>query len=237
MLQRVSSKTSASTVSFYDWFQVETEDNLFRQTWRSSCIGGSSYSVMIRELFLSCFELPVNYVHVSGIAGGVVSQPFFQQHFGLTNPDGSKNVKRTNDVSSIVVSVLQGGAFFGALGSAPISGASRLSSSSTSTYQIITGKFGRKWTLVAFTAIFSVGAILTTVANEPHNGLALIYAGRVISGFGIGGISAVAPAFVSECSPKDVRGRITGLFQIMVRHIALSFLSCSDLCRRLPSVS
>lgn len=53
-----------------------------------------------------------------------MSQPFFQQHFGLTNPDGSKNVKRTNNVSSIVVSVLQGGAFFGALGSAPISGAS-----------------------------------------------------------------------------------------------------------------
>ncbi|KAG6843055.1 hypothetical protein H0H93_002429, partial [Arthromyces matolae] len=51
---------------------------------------------------------------------------------------------------------------------------------------------------------------------DKHNGLALIYAGRVISGFGIGGLSAVAPAFVSECSPKEVRGRITGLFQIMV---------------------
>ncbi|KAF9457604.1 general substrate transporter [Collybia nuda] len=135
----------------------------------------------------------------TGIAGGVVSQPYFQQHFGLTNADGTKNVKRTNEVSSIVVSVLQGGAFFGALGSAPVS-----------------GKYGRKWTLVAFTAIFTVGAILTTVANDPHNGLELIYAGRVISGFGIGGISAVAPAFVSECSPKEVRGRITGLFQIMV---------------------
>jgi MFS family permease len=47
-------------------------------------------------------------------------------------------------------------------------------------------------------------------------GLGYIYAGRVISGLGIGGISAVAPAFVSECSPKAVRGRITGLFQIMV---------------------
>ena len=47
-------------------------------------------------------------------------------------------------------------------------------------------------------------------------GLNYIYAGRVVSGFGIGGISAVAPAYVSECSPKDVRGRITGLFQIMV---------------------
>jgi MFS family permease len=58
--------------------------------------------------------------------------------------------------------------------------------------------------------------ILTTVATSPTHGLKLIYAGRVISGFGIGGISAVAPAFVSECSPKEVRGRITGIFQIMV---------------------
>ncbi|KAG6831039.1 hypothetical protein H0H87_006347 [Tephrocybe sp. NHM501043] len=135
----------------------------------------------------------------TGIAGGVVSQKYFQQEFGLLNADGTKNVKRTNEVSSNVVSVLQAGAFFGALGSAPVS-----------------SKIGRKWTLVAFTLVFSVGAILTTVAKDKTNGLALIYAGRVISGFGVGGISAVAPAFVSECAPKEVRGRITGLFQIMV---------------------
>ena len=58
--------------------------------------------------------------------------------------------------------------------------------------------------------------ILTTVASG-SNGLAEIYAGRVISGVGIGGISAVAPAYISECAPKNERGRITGLFQIMVR--------------------
>ncbi|KAJ7597770.1 sugar transporter [Mycena floridula] len=135
----------------------------------------------------------------TGIAGGVVSQHFFQQHFGLLNPDGSKNTNKVNAISSNVVSVLQAGAFFGALGSAPIS-----------------SRIGRKWTLIIFTALFAVGAVLTTVANSPTNGLALIYAGRVISGVGIGAISAVAPAYVSECSPKEVRGRITGLFQIMV---------------------
>ena len=57
--------------------------------------------------------------------------------------------------------------------------------------------------------------ILQTVSGGSR-GLGYIYAGRVIAGLGIGAISAVAPAFVSECSPKDVRGRITGLFQIMV---------------------
>ena len=43
-----------------------------------------------------------------------------------------------------------------------------------------------------------------------------MYAGRVIAGIGVGGISAVSPTFVSECAPKEVRGRVTGLFQIMV---------------------
>ena len=58
--------------------------------------------------------------------------------------------------------------------------------------------------------------ILATIASDP-GGLAKIYAGRVISGVGIGAISAVAPAYVSECSPKEVRGRITGIFQMMVK--------------------
>lgn len=56
---------------------------------------------------------------------------------------------------------------------------------------------------------------MQTVAGGSR-GLGYIYAGRVVAGLGIGAISAVAPAFVSECSPKEVRGRITGLFQIMV---------------------
>ncbi|KAJ6534823.1 general substrate transporter [Mycena capillaripes] len=135
----------------------------------------------------------------TGIAGGVVSQTYFRQHFGFLDGNGKPITHKVNAITSNVVSVLQAGAFFGALGSAPISAV-----------------IGRKWTLVIFTAIFSVGAALTTAAKSPTNGLALIYAGRVVSGVGIGAISAVAPAFVSECSPKNVRGRITGLFQITV---------------------
>ncbi|KAJ7105697.1 general substrate transporter [Mycena epipterygia] len=135
----------------------------------------------------------------TGIAGGVVSQTYFRAHFGFLDANGKPITHKVNQITANVVSVLQAGAFFGALGSAPIS-----------------AKIGRKWTLVIFTSIFVVGAALTTAAKSPSNGLAMIYAGRVISGVGVGAISAVAPAFVSECSPKNVRGRITGLFQITV---------------------
>jgi len=96
--------------------------------------------------------------------------------------------------------VLQGGAFFGALSSAPVS-----------------AWIGRRKTLLAYTLIFVVGAVLQTIANgEGSRGLSYIYTGRFISGFGIGAISAVAPAYVGECAPKQVRGRITGIFQTMV---------------------
>ena len=47
---------------------------------------------------------------------------YFKEHFGLMNPGGTPNTQKANEVSSNVVSVLQAGAIFGALGSAPISG-------------------------------------------------------------------------------------------------------------------
>ena len=59
----------------------------------------------------------------SGVGGGVVSQTYFQIHFGITDEDGNNQDKRKADnINSNVVSVLQAGAFFGALGSAPLSG-------------------------------------------------------------------------------------------------------------------
>lgn len=48
-----------------------------------------------------------------------------------------------------------------------------------------------------------------------HN-LGPMIAGRVVCGFGVGVMSVVCPTYVSEMTPKEVRGRITGMFQIVV---------------------
>ena len=56
-----------------------------------------------------------------GVAGGVVSQDAFKEHF-LMDKNGNISSHDVTNVSGNVVSVLQAGAFFGALGSAPISG-------------------------------------------------------------------------------------------------------------------
>ncbi|KAJ8463766.1 hypothetical protein ONZ51_g10042 [Trametes cubensis] len=233
----------------------------------------------------------------TGVGGSVVAQDYFQTHFGLVDANGHQSKQKADDVTSNVVSVLQAGAFFGAIGSAPLSGrhpflnigplgggqrhcawernrdlelpggrevpwsgreqmrqaqrgeletkvyvsrplpsldaagggvmclssALRLSHFSVDFFQTLqwqAGKkhctaIGRRWSLFFWSLIFAVGAVLQTVAGGSR-GLGYIYGGRVVAGLGIGAISAVAPAYVSECSPKDVRGRITGVFQIMV---------------------
>ncbi|KAL4064671.1 general substrate transporter [Scleroderma yunnanense] len=132
------------------------------------------------------------------IAGSVVSQPFFETEFGLVNPNGTINNPKDTEISSNVVSFFPLGALFGALGSAPAS-----------------DWLGRRRTLVVFVVISFVGVILTTVAGGSR-GINYVYAGRIVSGIGIGGMSAVSPTYVSECAPKSARGRITGAFQIMI---------------------
>ena len=56
----------------------------------------------------------------SGVAGGVIAQDAFKEHF-LMDEGGFVDSSKVQNVSGTVVSVLQAGAFFGALGSAPVS--------------------------------------------------------------------------------------------------------------------
>jgi MFS family permease len=51
--------------------------------------------------------------------------------------------------------------------------------------------------------------ILCTV---PKDQLAMIYAGRLLTGLGVGGLAAVSPIYTSEIAPPAIRGRLTGLY-------------------------
>lgn len=77
---------------------------------------------MMRAFQRSVEESTYGSLSARGVAGGVVSQPYFETHFGIINSNGTVNKSQDVTVSSNVVSVLQAGAFFGALGSAPLSG-------------------------------------------------------------------------------------------------------------------
>jgi MFS family permease len=71
-------------------------------------------------------------------------------------------------------------------------------------------KLGRKRSLLGFTVVFLVGAVIQ-VASLHH--ISQVYVGRFVAGLGIGGMSSITPIYVAENCPPEVRGRITGLFQ------------------------
>ena len=92
-----------------------------------------------------------------------MSQEYFKRNFGLVNDDNTINIHRSNEVSSNVVSVLQGGAFFGALGSANVSCECLLIWNEDSFHRDDSAKLGRKMTLIVFTVIFSIGAVCNLI--------------------------------------------------------------------------
>lgn len=139
----------------------------------------------------------------TGLGGGVLAVKSFQRSFGLVKADG-KAVDNIRDLQGNIVSILQGGAFFGAIAGAPLE-----------------SRLGRKKALMVGCVVFIIGGVLQTACFDS---LPQFYVGRLIAGMGVGIMSMVCPTYASEIAPKEIRGRITGLFQIIVvTGVAVSF--------------
>ncbi|CAO3608494.1 unnamed protein product [Mucor hiemalis] len=72
--------------------------------------------------------------------------------------------------------------------------------------------FSRKRTIVIASFVFIIGAAVQTGAN----GYAMMVVGRAIAGLGIGALSMIVPLYQSELAPKEIRGRLIALQQLMI---------------------
>jgi len=107
---------------------------------------------------------------------------------------------------SLITSILSAGTFFGAL----IAGD-------------LADFIGRRITIIAGCFIFIVGVILQTASSS----LGLLVAGRLIAGFGVGFVSAIIILYMSEISPKKVRGAIVSGYQFCIT-VGILLASCVD---------
>jgi sugar porter (SP) family MFS transporter len=128
----------------------------------------------------------------SSVIGGVIVLPPFVKDFGLGDP---KSVASAN-LAANIVSTLQAGCFVGALVASPL-----------------TDRFGRKWCLIGVSLVIIIGIIMQSAAN---GNLGPMYAGRFISGLGVGAASTINPIYVSENAPRAIRGLLTGLYQLFI---------------------
>lgn len=128
----------------------------------------------------------------SAFIGGTIALQSFREDFGF---EGLSDTSRAL-IQANIVSVYQAGAFFGSL----------------SAY--VTSYFlGRRKSLIFFALVFCLGAGMMCGINSDR-GLALIYPGRVLAGFGVGGCSNMTPIYISELSPPAVRGRLVGIYEL-----------------------
>ena len=87
---------------------------------------------------------------------------------------------------------------------------------------IPTNKWGRKNTLLIIGILYFISALGSGLVNDPIS-FAFF---RFLGGLGVGASTIAAPAYVSEISPADKRGRLVSLYQFnIVLGILIAFLS------------
>ncbi|KAI0696926.1 sugar transporter [Cytidiella melzeri] len=140
------------------------------------------------------YRLRSLYGHV--FARNALALPSFKRYFGLDKLSSSANA----NLSGNIVAVLQGGCFFGALFTGYLS-----------------SKFGRKPILLLAGALYMIGSVIQCIiglGSSEAIGLRVFYFSRFFAGLGVGMVSALVPPYVSECVPKAIRGRCTGMVQL-----------------------
>ncbi|KAI0034739.1 general substrate transporter [Vararia minispora EC-137] len=131
-----------------------------------------------------------------GLIGGVITIDSYKTYFGVKQMNSSQQANFNGNV----VSILQGGAFFGALSTFYLSSA-----------------FGRKSTLLGSGIVYVIGSVLQSIVglgSSTSTAVSVLYFSRFVGGFGVGMVSALVPTYVSESVPKVIRGRCTGTMQL-----------------------
>ncbi|KZZ95467.1 monosaccharide transporter [Moelleriella libera RCEF 2490] len=129
----------------------------------------------------------------SGYINGVLGSKIF---IDAVEGVGAKEISESH--TSLIVSILSCGTFFGAL----IAGD-------------VADWIGRKWTVIIGCVIYALGVVVQMITSPDH-ALGPIVAGRVIAGLGVGFESAIVILYMSEICPRKVRGALVAGYQFCI---------------------
>jgi MFS transporter, SP family, galactose:H+ symporter len=74
---------------------------------------------------------------------------------------------------------------------------------------MLSSNFGRSKTMLISAVIFVIGSILCSISPSEH----LLIAARLFLGIAVGVASFTAPLYLSEISPRKVRGSLISMYQ------------------------
>lgn len=141
----------------------------------------------------------------------------FKESFGFDK----KTPTQVADLNGNVVSILQGGCLsvpqlFNNM--PPLTQTVHHNSFGALSMAYFSARFGRKACLLVSGIIYIIGSVIQSIValgdGGPDVALSVLYFGRFVGGWGVGMVSALVPSYVSECVPKAIRGRCTGMIQL-----------------------
>ncbi len=115
----------------------------------------------------------------------------FISHF----PQVSETSSSAGFDKGLLTAMIESGALFGALNQGWIA-----------------DKISRKYSIVVAVLTFTVGSVLQTSSVS----YAMLVVARLIGGIGIGMLSMVAPLYISEISPPEIRGALLVLEELSI---------------------
>ncbi|KAI9734808.1 MAG: hexose transporter hxt1 [Cirrosporium novae-zelandiae] len=131
----------------------------------------------------------------TGQISGFLEMTDFQRRFGQY--DSSDGFYSFSDVrSGLIVGLLSIGTLIGALIAAPIA-----------------DRWGRKPSISLWCAVFIIGVVIQISSATTWYQVVI---GRIIAGFGIGGLSVVVVMFQGETSPSHLRGSLVATYQLFI---------------------
>ncbi|BGP57254.1 hypothetical protein JCM8202_002831 [Rhodotorula sphaerocarpa] len=130
-----------------------------------------------------------------GVIAGLLTNNAYQRRFGEPDPASASGYSLPSTRQSLITAFMSLGALFGAL---MIGYASR--------------RIGIKVSYLFSLFIYAGGVAIETSGQSEWVQEMM---GRFVTGWGVGALSLLAPLYQAECSPKHLRGLITGTYQLL----------------------
>ncbi|QKX54416.1 uncharacterized protein TRUGW13939_01502 [Talaromyces rugulosus] len=126
-----------------------------------------------------------------GVISIILTMDQFQQQF----PQVSTSASGGGFQKGLLTAMIELGAFLGAMNQGWLA-----------------DKISRKWSIFVAAIIFLIGSAIQTGAND----FGMLLAGRFIGGIGVGMLAMVAPLYISEIAPPEIRGTLLVLQEFSI---------------------
>ncbi|KAF2013000.1 general substrate transporter [Aaosphaeria arxii CBS 175.79] len=130
-----------------------------------------------------------------GYDQGVVSITLVMDQFLEVFPEVSENAAGAGFKKGLLTAMIELGAFLGAMNQGWLA-----------------DKISRKWSILVAVIIFMIGSAVQTGSM----GYGMLVAGRFIGGIGVGMLAMVAPLYISEIAPPEIRGTLLVLQELSI---------------------